>query len=223
MDKSHPLSSPMVVRSLNVEKDTFRPREEHEELLGLEVPYLSAIRALMYLANCTRPAITFSINLLARFSSAPTYRHWKGIKHKLRYLQGTIDKGLLYSNNYGSQLIGYADVGYLSNPHIARSQTGYLFNCGDTVISWRSTKQTLVATSLNHAEILIIHEASRECVWLRSMAQHIRGTCGLTSNKEVPTILYENNVACIAQFKGGYIKGDRTKHILPKFFFTHNL
>ena len=53
MDKSHPLSSPMVVRSLEVTKDLFRPKEENEELLGPKVPYLSAIGALMYLANYT--------------------------------------------------------------------------------------------------------------------------------------------------------------------------
>ena len=53
MDKSHPLSPLMVVRSLEVTKDPFRPKEENEELLGLEVPYLSAIGALMYLANYT--------------------------------------------------------------------------------------------------------------------------------------------------------------------------
>ena len=35
--------------------------------------------------------------------------------------------------------------------------------------------------------------------------------------------MYEDNAACISQLKGGYIKGDRTKHILPKFFFTHDL
>ena len=39
MDKSHPLHSPMVVRSLEVTKDPFRPKEENEELLGPEVPY----------------------------------------------------------------------------------------------------------------------------------------------------------------------------------------
>ena len=38
-----------------------------------------------------------------------------------------------------------------------------------------------------------------------------------------PTILYEDNVACIAQLKGGYIKGDQTNHISPKFYFTHDL
>ena len=43
MDKAHPLNIPMIVRSLVVDKDPFRPREQNEELLGPEVPYLSAI------------------------------------------------------------------------------------------------------------------------------------------------------------------------------------
>ena len=38
-----------------------------------------------------------------------------------------------------------------------------------------------------------------------------------------PTTLFEDNAACSAQIKGGYIKGDRTKHIYPKFFYTHEL
>ena len=43
MDKAHSLSTPMVVRSLEVSKDPFRPQEENEEPLGPELPYLSAI------------------------------------------------------------------------------------------------------------------------------------------------------------------------------------
>ena len=223
MDKSHPLSSPMAVRSLEVTKDPFRPKEENEELLSPEVPYLSAIGALMYLANYIRLDIAFSINLLARYSLATTKRHWNGIKHILRYLRGTSDMRLFYSKAMKPQFLGYADAGYLSDPHKARSQTGYIFTYENTAISWRSVKQTMVATSSNHSKILTIHEASRECVWLGSMIQHIRESCGLSSIKNNPTILYEDNAACIAQIKGGYIKGDRTKHILPKFFYTHEL
>jgi len=66
MDKAHSLSTPIVVRSLEVNKDPFRPPEEDEELLGPETPYLSAIGVLMYLANATRPDIAFSVNLVAR-------------------------------------------------------------------------------------------------------------------------------------------------------------
>ena len=110
MDKSHPLSSPMVVTSLKVTKDPFRPKEENEELLGPEVPYLSAIGTLIYLANYTRPDIALSVNLLARYSLAPTKRHWNGIKHILRYLHGTSDMGLFYSKAMEPQLLGYADA-----------------------------------------------------------------------------------------------------------------
>ncbi|RVW81532.1 Retrovirus-related Pol polyprotein from transposon TNT 1-94 [Vitis vinifera] len=203
--------------------DPFHPCEKDEELLGPEVPYLSAIGAVMYLANCTRPNIAFSVNLLARYSSAPTRRHWNGIKNILRYLRGTTDMGLFYSRESKQQLLGYADARYLSDPHKGRSQTGYVFNCNGTAISWRSVKQTMVATSSNHSEIPAIHEASRECIWLRSMIQHIRESCGLSSIKGDPKTLFEDNAACIAQITEGYIKGDRTKHISPKFFYTHEL
>lgn len=37
------------------------------------------------------------------------------------------------------------------------------------------------------------------------------------------TITSEDNVTCIAQFKEGHIKGGKTKHILPKVFFTFGL
>jgi hypothetical protein len=105
----------------------------------------------MYLANCTRPDIAFSVNLLARYSSAPTRRHWNGVKHVLRYLRGTTDMRLFYPKGSNSQLVGYADAGFLPDPHKGRSQTGYLFTCGSAAISWRSVKQTLVATSSNHS------------------------------------------------------------------------
>ena len=132
MDKAHPLSSPMIVRSLYAKKDLFHPKEENEALLGPEVPYLSTIRVLLYLAQCTRPDIAFLVNLSARFSFAPTRRNWNGMKHILRYLRGTTDFGLFYSKE--STLKGYADSGYLSDPHKARSQTGYVFTCGNTTI-----------------------------------------------------------------------------------------
>ena len=55
------------------------------------------------------------------------------------------------------------------------------------------------------------------------MIQYIRESCGLSSIKGDPIILFENNVACITQITGGYIQRDRTKYISPKFFYTHEL
>ena len=125
----------MVVRSLDIDKDPFRPHEDDNELLGLEVPYLSTIGALMYLTNNTQPDMAFAVNLLARFCSYPTRRHWNGIKHVLQYLRGSIGRDSFYSNESRPQLIGYADAGFLFGPHKGRSQTDILFISGGIAIS----------------------------------------------------------------------------------------
>ena len=119
-------------------------------------------------------------------------------------------------------MLGYDDVCYLSDPHNAISQSGFVFLHGGTAISWKSSKQTLVATSTNHSEIIALYEASRECVWLRRMINHIQQSCGIGSI-ESPTIIYEDNAACVAQMQTGYIKSNITKHIAPKLFYPHEL
>lgn len=94
--------------------------------LGPEVPYMNANGGLMYFANCTRPNIAFATNLFARNNSSPTHSHWNEIKHIFCYLQGTIELSLFYPRSSILGLIGFADARYLSDPHKARSQTGYV-------------------------------------------------------------------------------------------------
>ena len=48
-------------------RDPFRSKENGEEILEPEVPYLGAIGALLYLAQCTRPDIFFAGNLFFFF------------------------------------------------------------------------------------------------------------------------------------------------------------
>jgi hypothetical protein len=74
-------------------------------------------------------------------------------------------------------------------------------------------KQTLVSTSANHSNLIVLYEARRECVWLRRMIKHIRKSCG---KKVIETpIIYEDNVACVAHMHMGYVKSNLTKHIAP--------
>ena len=53
MDESHPLSSLMIIHSLEVKNDLFCPKEDNEELFGPKVPYYSVIGVSMNLANYT--------------------------------------------------------------------------------------------------------------------------------------------------------------------------
>ena len=72
MDKSHSLSYLMIVHSLEVKNKLLCPKEDNEELLGLEVPYYNVIGVPMNLANYTQPDIAFLVNLLARYRSTLT-------------------------------------------------------------------------------------------------------------------------------------------------------
>jgi hypothetical protein len=58
-----------------------------------------------------------------------------GVKHVLHYLRGMTDMRLFYPNCSNSQLVGYADAGYLLDQHKGQSQTWYLFTYGNTAIS----------------------------------------------------------------------------------------
>jgi hypothetical protein len=75
MDKAYSAKTPMVIHALEKDTDPFRPKEEGEEVSGQEYPYLSAIGALMYLANNMRSNIAFAVNCLVRHNTAPTMRH----------------------------------------------------------------------------------------------------------------------------------------------------
>jgi hypothetical protein len=51
---------------------------------------------------------------------------------------------------------------------------------------------------------------------------HIQVSCGIEPIGS-PTIIYEDNAACIAQMQSGYVKSNVTKHITPKLFYPHEL
>src|SRR6202050_2613791 len=76
------------------------------------IPYQSAVGAIMYAMLGTRPDIAFAVTCVSQFSSNPGPKHWMAIKRLLRYLRGTLDYFLPYgriSNNMNPALIGYCD------------------------------------------------------------------------------------------------------------------
>lgn len=53
----------------------------------------------MYLAVGTRPDIAFAVSNLSQFLTNPSLEHWKAAKRVLRYLQGTVELGIVYDGN----------------------------------------------------------------------------------------------------------------------------
>ena len=172
-------------------KDSHWSQKKDRELLGDETSYLIAVRAVMHLAKNTIPDIFSVVNLLERLSSSPTKVHSNSLITHLNILEGSWT--WIYSisrNPIHNWLVMEMHNIYM---HKARSQKYYLLTYGGTLISWQIIKQTLITTSSNHAEIKALREASRECIWLRSMAHHIQKMCVFHFKKNISTIIYEDN------------------------------
>ena len=69
-----------------------------------------------------------------------------------------------------------------------------------------------MATSTNHSEIIALFEVAKECTWLRCITQHVQNACGINTVNS-PTIIFEDNAACVAQIQMGNVKSNITKHI----------
>ena len=91
----------------------------------------------------------------------------------MRYLKGTSYLGLYYQKSNQTEMRGFADSEFRTDPTVGKSQTSYIFlQCG-APISWKSKKQTVTATATNHVDLLAFHEAVWKCIWLRTIERII--------------------------------------------------
>ena len=141
--------------------------EEVEEMEN--IPYMSAVGSLLYLAITTRSDIAYTASVLARFNSKPGIAHWKAVKHVFRYLKGTMDLKLEYGPNPSSNdlFITYCDADFGGNKDNGKSTTGYMVKIGSGAVSWCSKLQPFVTLSSTEAEYVAANLAGREiCLML---------------------------------------------------------
>jgi hypothetical protein len=102
--------------------------------------YRKLIGCLRYLLH-TRPDLAYSVRVASRFMERPTLMHMQAIKQILRYLKGTIDFGLVYTQEgLKEELIGYTDSDVGGDLVSSKSTTGMAFYLGGSLITWCSQK-----------------------------------------------------------------------------------
>ncbi|KAJ9543763.1 hypothetical protein OSB04_023470 [Centaurea solstitialis] len=131
-----------------------------------QVEYSRIIGSLMYLMSCTRPDLAYAVSRLSRYTSNPSVEHWKSITRLLRYLRYTREYGLHYGR-YPAVIEGYSDANWISDIKDSRSISGYVFTLAGAAISWKSSKQTVIARSTMEYEFIALDKSGEEAEWLR--------------------------------------------------------
>ncbi|MBW0479997.1 hypothetical protein O181_019712 [Austropuccinia psidii MF-1] len=87
--------------------------------------YLKRIGMLLYIAQGTRPDISYEVNYLARYLMGPDSSHWKAMEHLIGYLRKTRTVRISISNYEGSPgLECYVDANWGGEGN--RSMHGFL-------------------------------------------------------------------------------------------------
>ena len=74
----------------------------------------------------------------------------------------------MYRQTDNLDQVSYSNVDFACCVDSRKSTTGYIFIMVGGAISWRSIKQTLIATSTMEAEFVSCFEATSQGVWLKS-------------------------------------------------------
>lgn len=107
------------------------------------------VGSLRYICN-SRPDICFGVGLISRFMDDPRKSHFIAAKRIMKYLQGTLEYGVLFPNrveNAMYRLTGFSDLDWCGDQVDRRSTSGYLFKFLDAPISWCTKKQPVIALS----------------------------------------------------------------------------
>ena len=140
------------------------------------IPYINAVRSLLYLALLTRPDIAFATGVLARFNSNPGMAHWNAVKHLFRYLKGTVDLKLAYGPDpslENDRFITFCDADHGGNKDNGKSTSGYMVKLGSGVVCWSSKLQQIVTLSTTEAEYVAGVAAGKEICWLQNLLSEL--------------------------------------------------
>lgn len=238
MQDCNPISTPTSKEALGSDRDgeAFTEKWNYSTIVGM----------LLYLSSNTRPDITFAVHQCARYSHNPKQSHAKAIKCIIRYLQGTKDKGMIFSPSsdfavncfVDADFAGLWGIEYDQDPVSVKSRTGYLLTFMGCPLLWASKLQTQIALSTMEAEYIALSTAMRELIAIREVLKEIRTlvlqlpdpladspTYSVTAKTFTlpPSKVYEDNEACL-KFATLPRMSPRTKHIaIPYHFFREKV
>jgi len=236
-DNVSPVPTPM---SVGWEHDPTSPPLNKEKLKL----YHSITMKLSYLATQTRPDLAFTVNTLAQFQKDCREHNWKALLRVLRYLKGTHDYGLYFTNEDQTHATlhtsedypiaalndsekqnmydeckkciptAYADASYAQDLG-RKSRSGHVFMMAGAAVTWYCKKQPVVALSSTEAEFYALSEAVKESLWIRQLLNEI----GLPLND--PTVVHQDNMSTMA-IALNPIQHQRVKHIDVKVYFLRD-
>nr|GEY91865.1 hypothetical protein [Tanacetum cinerariifolium] len=159
MESCDPVGTPMEIKDkLNLDQNgTLVDATKYRIMIG----------ALMYLMS-SRPDVVQATCLCSWYQDKPTKKILKEVKRIFRYLRGTVNTGLWYTQDFGFELTGFSDADYAGCKDTFKSTSGGAQFLGEKLVSWSLKKQDCMALSTAKAEYVSLSACCAQVLWMRT-------------------------------------------------------
>ena len=189
---------------------------ELEKMNG--IPYASAIGSIMYAMICTRPDVSCALSMTNRYQQNPGDSHWMAVKNIIKYLRRTKEMFLVYGGLEEELNVKcYTDASFQTDRDDCKSQSGYVFIMNGGAVSWKSSKQSVVAQSTTESEYVAASEAAKEAAWMKKFIDEL----GVVPSIQDPLEIFCDNEGAIALAKEPR-SHQRTRHIHRRFNYIRD-
>ncbi|XP_016567420.1 uncharacterized mitochondrial protein AtMg00810-like [Capsicum annuum] len=125
----------------SVVNDSLADQEKYQRLIG----------KLLYL-TMTKPDIAFTLQTLSQYLQQPKQSHMEASMRVVRHTKNHLGQGVLLFSKSNTDITAYCDVDWAVCPHTRKSVSGYFVKLGDSLVSWKSKKQSTVSRSSAESE-----------------------------------------------------------------------
>ncbi|GKA51863.1 ribonuclease H-like domain-containing protein, partial [Tanacetum coccineum] len=130
--------------------------------------YQKLVEKLIYLTH-TRPNISYVVHVLSQYMHAPMESHLKLAFRVLRYLKNAPGMGITFNKSNDLYLNVFVDSDWAKCKATRRSVTGYSVFLGNSLISWKSKKQSMLSKSSAEAEYRAMNTVTCEVIWIKKV------------------------------------------------------
>ena len=104
---------------------------------------------------CTRPNVSYALNVTSKYKSDPSESHWVAVKNILKYLRKTKDVFLIYGDRaIDLHVKGYMNASFKYDRYDSKSQSSYAFTLNGRVFNCKSSKQETTVDSTTEVEYI---------------------------------------------------------------------
>ncbi|GKB61470.1 retrotransposon protein, putative, ty1-copia subclass [Tanacetum coccineum] len=141
--------------------------------------------SIMYVMTCTRPDVSFALSMV----------------HKLYVWEEEL------------RVTGYCDASWQTDKDDSHSQSDWIFLMNGGVVTWKSSKQDIVADSTCESKYIAACEASKEAIWIKNFI----GDLGIVPSVQDPIEILCDNESAVSLTKEPKDHG-KSKHIESNTF-----